>query len=186
MKTRDDLPQFFVDKGYKVGAEIGVYKGEFTEKFCKAGLKMYAIDPWMAFDSQGRTQRVQERQNFLYEHTKRFLAPYPNCVVLRATSEDALYLVKDGSLDFVYIDGDHTFKHVAHDIEEWSKKVRKGGIVAGHDYYCTSVGANNVIMQVKHVVDAYCKTFGIENLVVFGKDDSTKDNSYPSWYFLKD
>ncbi len=43
---RDDLPQFFVDMGFKVGAEIGVLRGEFTEKLCQAGLKVYAVDPW--------------------------------------------------------------------------------------------------------------------------------------------
>ena len=35
--SRGDLPQFFVDMEYKIGAEIGVYKGAFVEKFCKAG-----------------------------------------------------------------------------------------------------------------------------------------------------
>lgn len=184
MKNRDLLPQFFVEKGFKVGAEIGVYKGEFTKLFCDSGLKIYAVDPWKAFNSQGRTQAIQERQDFLYEHTKRALSQCPKCTIIRKTSADALSDFKDGSLDFVYIDGDHTFKHVAFDIEEWTKKVRKGGIVAGHDYYCTPVGANNVIMQVKHVVDAYAETFGVE-VHVFGQDNSTKNNSYPSWYFVK-
>ena len=39
---RDDLPQFFVEMGYKVGAEIGVLRGEYSEKLCKAGLKAQA------------------------------------------------------------------------------------------------------------------------------------------------
>jgi len=45
--TRDDLPQFFVDMGFKVGAEIGVARGKYSEKFCKVGLKLYSIDPWL-------------------------------------------------------------------------------------------------------------------------------------------
>lgn len=36
--SRDDLPQFFVEMGYKAGAEIGVYKGQFSKKFCQVGL----------------------------------------------------------------------------------------------------------------------------------------------------
>ena len=39
------------------------------------------------------------------------------------------------SLDFVYIDGNHHFDFVMQDIIEWSKKVRAGGVVSGHDYY---------------------------------------------------
>lgn len=183
MKNRDELPQFFKDKGYKVGAEIGVYKGEFTELFCKAGLKMYAIDPWKAFNGQGRTQQKQERQDFIYEHAKRVLAPY-DCTLIRKTSMEALADFKDESLDFVYLDGDHSFMPVAEDIFHWEKKVRKGGIVAGHDYDLTRVGAQNTVIHVKPVVDAYCQVFGRE-LVVFGKDNSSKNNSYPSWYFIK-
>ncbi len=47
---------------------------------------------------------------------------------------DALEDFEDNSLDFVYIDGDHNFKHISEDIYEWTKKVRSGGIVSGHDY----------------------------------------------------
>ena len=37
--SRDNLPKFFKQMGYKAGAEIGVYMGAFSEKFCKAGLR---------------------------------------------------------------------------------------------------------------------------------------------------
>lgn len=184
---RDNLPQFFVDMGYKVGAEIGVHKGAFTEKFCQAGIKMYAIDPWMAFPGQGRTQMVQERQDFLYGHTQRTLAPYKDCTIIRATSMDALKQFDDGSLDFVYIDGDHSFRHFAEDIVEWSKKVRSGGIVSGHDYFYTSPKERNVVCHVEPVVDAYVKVSGIENFYIFGEIENAqkRDDKCPSWMFQK-
>lgn len=40
----------------------------------------------------------------------------------------------DGSLDFVFIDADHTYESVLADIDAWLPKVRSGGILAGHDY----------------------------------------------------
>jgi predicted O-methyltransferase YrrM len=40
----------------------------------------------------------------------------------------------DNSLDFVYIDAGHRFDDVVQDIIKWTKKVRKGGIISGHDY----------------------------------------------------
>ena len=43
--------------------------------------------------------------------------------------------VPDESLDFVYIDADHRFDYVMEDIITWSRKVRPGGIVSGHDYF---------------------------------------------------
>lgn len=185
--TRSDLPELFVEMGFTTGAEIGVYKGAFTEKFCAVGLKMFAIDPWIAYQGAGRTQQEQERQNFLYGHTQRTLAPYPNCSIIRSTSQDAIKYFRDESLDFVYIDGDHSFKQFAADIVEWSKKVRHGGIVSGHDYFYFGPHQENLICQVGPVVDAYIKVFEIENFYIFGKVENAKDKDdrYPSWMFVK-
>jgi len=186
---RSGLPQFFVEMGYKVGAEIGVYKGEFTEKFCKAGLTMYAIDPWAAYKGAGRTQQDQARQDFLYGHTQRLFAPYKDVAIIRKTSMDASKEFKVKSLDFVYIDGDHRFPSIANDIYAWYSKVKKGGAIAGHDYFCTSPGASNVICEVKPVVDAFVEAMGIENFYSFGRmiqsETRTKDDKYLSWMILK-
>ena len=62
--TRQDLPRFFIDMGCKVGAEIGVYKGEYTEKLLQAGLKVYAVDPWKYYDDYAHPQG-QKRLDFL-------------------------------------------------------------------------------------------------------------------------
>ena len=47
---------------------------------------------------------------------------------------DAVKDFEPNSLDFVYIDGNHYFDYVVEDIIHWSKIVRPGGIVSGHDY----------------------------------------------------
>lgn len=188
--SRDELPEFFKQLGFKIGAEVGVYKAAFTEKFCKAGFdKVYAIDPWMAYQGAGRTQEEQERQDFIYGHVTRVLAPYSNAEIIRKTSRDALNDFKDNSLDFVYIDGDHEFAHVAEDIVGWTKKVRKGGVVAGHDYFCTDPWARNLVCHVGPVVDAYVKVFGIEDFYTYGRSKplelEAKDDRYLSWMFIK-
>jgi hypothetical protein len=187
---RSKLPQFFVDLGYKVGAEIGVYKGEFIEKFCKVGLKMYAIDPWLGFGGQGRTQYNQERQDFLYNHACRLLGQYGDlATVIRKKSVDALDDIPDGSLDFVYIDGNHEFPFVAQDIYEWTFKVRKGGIIAGHDYFNTPPHARNTLVHCKAAVDAYIELYQIEKFWLYGalprQYRDNKDDRYWSWMFYK-
>jgi len=170
--SRNALPQFFVEKGYKVGAEIGVFQGEFTEKFCQAGLTMHAIDPWTGYAGAGRTEKVQGKQDINFEHAAARLSP----------SMAALEDFKNDSLDFVYIDGDHRFRYIAEDISEWFRKVKKGGAIAGHDYFMTSPTSTNVICQVEPVVDAFIKVMSIENLYVF---ESDSDRS-PSWMFIKE
>ena len=198
--SRDDLPQFFVDKGYKVGAEIGVYKGEFTVKLCKAGLYVFSVDPWKAYydvlnlinpKDHVKLEASQKRQDFLFEHTKRALASYTKQVTfVRKTSMDALLDFKDGSLDFVYIDANHNFKNVAEDICEWSKKVRSGGVVAGHDYAYNDRKPNDPdVLHVKFVVDAYTRAFRVRNWFVLGEyeaKDGEKRDPYRSWMWIKE
>ena len=176
---RADLPQFFVDMGYTIGAEIGVYKAGFTEKFCKVGLKMFAIDGWCAYDEYNEPSRnIQARQDFLYGHAQRVLAPYPSCTIIRKPSMEALVDFQNESLDFVYIDANHTFKYVVEDIYEWSKKVRKGGVIAGHDY------AETNIIKVKIAVKAYTRAYGIKNWYVLGAE--VRGEQFSSWFWIKD
>lgn len=185
--SRDDLPQFFVEMGYKVGAEIGVYKGEFSEKFAKAGLKLYAIDPWRVYKDYNHP-RGQQRLDFQYEHTKRVLAPYPNCEVIRKTSMEAVEDFEDESLDFVYIDANHEFRYIAEDLAEWTKKVKKGGIVSGHDYFYTKRGTRADHWHVAYVLNAYIATFGISNWYLLGRKHALpgeKRDKWRSWMFFK-
>ena len=179
--NRGELPEFFKEMGYTIGAEIGVYKGEFTEKFCQVGLKMYAIDPWHSYEAAGRASKYQTRQEFLYGHAQRVLVPYVDCTIIRKASMDAVCHFKDESLDFVYIDGDHSFKHVAQDIYEWTWKVRKGGIVSGHDYKANRGGIFQNINQVGPVVDAYIKAFDIKNWYLLGDGDHAS-----SWFWIRE
>ena len=69
---------------------------------------------------------------------------------------DIVKTFEDGSLDFVYIDGNHYFEYVVQDIAFWSKKVRKGGIVSGHDYiHKRAPTKSHVIQAVNGYVDSY-------------------------------
>ena len=184
---RDALPGLCVALGYTHGAEVGVYKAEHCARFCAAGLSMLAIDPWRAFDGQGRTQQVQARQDFLYGHAGRVLAPYGDRArILRMTSAEAAAQVPPNSLDFVYLDGDHTFSAIAFDLETWWTRVRPGGLVMGHDYWCTPPSATNVVCQVAPVVDAFVTAYQIPRYWVSGVNPTgPKDDRYSSWWFMR-
>lgn len=185
--SRDDLPSFFIKMGYKVGAEIGVDKGEFSEKFGRAGLKLFAIDPWKQYGDY-TDSRGQERLDFLYEHTKRVLAPYPECSVIRKTSMEAVNDFADGSLDFVYIDGNHQFKYVAEDISEWSKKVKSGGVISGHDYIYTNPRTQAGICHVIYVVNSYTQAYKIRDWYLLGRKERRQGemrDRFRSWMWIK-
>lgn len=181
VRSRDDLPKYLKSLDFKVGVEIGVFMGEFTKLFCEQGLEICAIDPWDGYDGAGRTEKVQEKQDINYKHTKELLAPYDKCKIIRKTSMEALKDFENESLDFIYIDGNHKFQYIAEDLYEWYYKVKKGGVISGHDYFYTQPLANNVLCHVGPVVDAFVKIKEIENLYIFGQ----KGDKTLSWMFFK-
>ena len=175
-ETREELANYFAQLELRRGAEIGVEQGVYTEVLCKAGLEIYAIDAWKSYKGY-RDHVDQKKLDGFFEKTKERVAPY-NCHVIKAFSMDALKEFYDESLDFVYLDSNHSFPYIAQDIWYWSKKVRKGGIVSGHDYreFPGKFGLDGC--HVKYVVDAWAKARGIE---IF----STKERT-PSWFYIKE
>jgi len=185
--SRDDLPQFFVEMGYKVGAEIGVDSGEFSQKICRVGLKLFAVDPWKNFDDY-QYSGGQKKFDSIYEHTKQTMSAFPNCTIVRKSSIEAVTDFEDESLDFVYIDGNHSFRYVSEDISEWAKKVKKEGTVSGHDYTYFRPRTPLGICHVIPVVHAYTHAFNIENWYVLGQKNAPpgeKRDKWRSWMFVK-
>jgi len=187
--SREELPKFLRNRGLTTGAEIGVYKAEFTESFCKEGLRIYGIDPWTAENYP--LEKRQTRQDFLYGHAQRVVAKYPNCTLIRKTSVEASKDFEDESLDFVYIDGNHNFMSIAEDLYVWTPKVKKGGVISGHDYAHTpNPKINQTCLHVKFVVDAWIKCFGINNWYVIGgmrnKPDQYKRDVWKSFMWIKE
>jgi len=182
---RDDLPDFFKSLGLKVGVEIGVAGGGFSEKLCQAGLKMYSVDPYLDYPDYS-TESIQERLNSEFEKAKKRLAPY-DCTLIKKTSMEAVKDFDDNSIDFVYIDGHHGFKFVTEDIYEWSKKVRRGGIISGHDYlYAYKHAMHPYVCHVKQVVLAYTSAMGIKRWYVLGLRNSPKRDQFRSWMWFNE
>lgn len=185
--SRDDLPGFFKEMGYKVGAEIGVDKGEFSQKFCQAGLRLFAIDPWKSYNDY-QDSRGQQRLDSIYQNVKSLLAPYPNCQIIRKTSMEAVNSFDDNSLDFVYIDGNHQLKYVTEDIVEWSHKVRPGGVICGHDYIYTNPRTQAGICHVIYAVNAYTKAYKVNDWYLLGRKqrlENEKRDRFRSWIWIK-
>lgn len=150
--TRNDLPALFRDLGYTVGAEIGVAQGTYTQKLLEGmpGLHLYAVDPWQPY--QRISQAVCDERKARYAER---VSGY-NVSILPMASLEASFLIDDGALDFVYVDGDHRFDAVMLDLILWAPKVRPGGIVAGHDYFhfyqsgvCPAVDAYTVAHEIR-------------------------------------
>lgn len=159
---RIELAKHFKNKGFKVGAEIGTADGRYAEILCQEipGLELYCIDPYEPYEGNWRSHEYQQKA---YETADKRLDKY-NVEILVQTGLEASEDFEDKTLDFVFIDGAHDFDNVMTDIILWSKKVRPGGIVSGHDYYQFKTGG------VIPAVNAYVEAHGIDlnlTLLVF-------------------
>ena len=187
--TRDDFPEFLREMGYKVGAEIGVYRGLYSRQLLAEGLKLYLIDPWLPYDdyiSAGGNNPVM--MNTVYQDTLNNIKEFTNYEIIKKTSMDALKDIPDGSLDFVYIDANHGFKYIAEDLYEWEKKARRGGVVSGHDYFNRLFSSRNEAIQVGVVVDAYVSLKELKSWYLIGEKpakDGEKADRYRTWFWIK-
>lgn len=184
---RDDLARLFGELGFKRGAEIGIERGVYSEVLCQSnpGVMLFCVDAWAAYPGY-RDHVSQEKLDGFYEETKQRLAPF-GCQLIRAFSMEAVKQFEDQSLDFVYIDANHELPFVMFDLIEWSKKVRRGGIVAGHDYYQST--RQDTKNHVVYAVDAYVRSYRIKPWFLLGtkaKVSGEVREKSRSWMWVKE
>ncbi len=128
-----------------VGAEIGVHLGDFSHLILDIAQpkKLYLIDPWKAFQSEEYQESWYGQstpQSAMDERHQGVCSRFQSRIqqgqveVLRQFSNTALSSLADESLDFVYIDGDHTYEGAKQDLELSFAKLKKGGLMTGDDY----------------------------------------------------
>ena len=183
--TRDDLAVLFKELGFKKGVEIGVEQGVYSEVLCKANpeLKLYGVDSYKTYATY-RDHTRQGKLDRFYNATLEKMKPY-NYQLIKKFSMDAVKDFEDESLDFVYIDGNHDFQYATNDIVEWGKKVRKGGIISGHDYYNHR---GNSRIHVYQVVNGYTYCYRIRPYFVIGlnaKVEGLKRDEARSFMWVK-
>ena len=184
-----ELVKLFAELGFTKGAEIGTDQGEFAEILFKniPNLKLSCVDPWereaYVENEQPESNEKQEYFDKRYQETvNRLIFWKPRIYMM--TSMEALKECDDNVLDFVYIDGNHDFLNVTQDIHYWLKKVRPGGIIAGHDYCKYPFRKYN---HVKAVVQAYAKSYALFPVFgTMGVKHGLKRDNFRSWFIVKD
>lgn len=177
--SRKDLANLFSELKFKKGVEIGVGDGAYSETLCLSNpkLTLYSVDPWKVYP--GYKERItQKSMDQVYKVAKARLKDL-NCKVLRDFSERSYKNFFNRSLDFVYIDGNHDEAHVRADIENWSPKVKSGGIIAGGRFawYKGEYGAYN---KVRRTVKDYAATANINPWFAL-----RAPNEHASWMWVK-
>jgi len=123
-----------LDKTDYTMIEIGSYMGESTMMFASTGLfsTIYSIDPLDGYEE------FNEMHNYSWEFVRDEFTKntkyFDSIVHLQDFSYNVIDKFENDSIDFIYIDGSHSEENVRRDLELYLPKLKKNGIIAGHDY----------------------------------------------------
>lgn len=139
-QSRSDFWASFIrENNCRQIAEVGVYKGIFAQDMLKSNdliEKYYLIDPWRNLSDWNKPANKNNSafEKIYREALQRTDFAKEKREVLRGKTTGVIGEIEDNSLDFVYVDGDHTLKGIAIDLINFWPKLKKNGFIAGDDF----------------------------------------------------
>lgn len=119
--------------------EVGVWKGRFAKHIlerCPDIERYYMVDPWAQLPDWNKPFNVaQERFDDVLDEAMASTAfASEKITVLRGRTKEVIDEIPDGSIDFAYIDGDHTLRGIVIDLVKVLPKIKPGGLLGGDDF----------------------------------------------------
>lgn len=124
-------------KNDAVCAEIGVWKGDFSSEILKKSVKkLHLIDPWKSITNVPARWHAapQDEMDAIHDSVVAKFSGDERVNIIRDFSAQAASSFEDGSIDWIYIDGDHSYEFVKEDLNLWWPKISAGGAICGDDY----------------------------------------------------
>lgn len=131
------------DPAFKIFVEVGVWKGHSLCHLVKklqeraTPFTVFAVDLWDKLPKENELWHSHQEQMpilySIYNYVLSKTGTRKDVFDYRMNSLDAARDFRDGSVDFCFLDASHDKEAVLQDLDAWYPKVRKGGIIAGHD-----------------------------------------------------
>lgn len=123
----------------KTMVEVGVWKGDFAKEVlehCRLIEKYYMIDPWATLPDWNKPFNVNSKtfDDIYAEAISKTAFASEKIIVLRGRTKEVIEEIPDESLDFAYIDGDHTLRGITIDLIKLFPKMKENGLIAGDDF----------------------------------------------------
>jgi predicted O-methyltransferase YrrM len=131
---KDFLTGLLSNRNIGVGVELGSWLGESSSVLAKHCNKLYCVDSWQGNKDTALQQVAQGSDIYSTFMSNIRELGINNIVPIKGDTSSAAVTFGDGSVDFIYIDADHTYSGVTRDIEAWWPKLKVGGLMAGHDF----------------------------------------------------
>jgi hypothetical protein len=161
------------------GVEVGVQAGVFSAVWAQLweGQRLCLVDPWRYIPGYADVAKVRDSAHeSLYEHVLQLFGDSSKVQVMRTTSLEAVTEFEDESLDWVYLDADHSYLAMRAELEAWYPKLRGGAMFAGHDFVDGKLAEGD--FGVKSAVEEFARTHGL-------KVHLTREAGWKSWFLFK-
>jgi predicted O-methyltransferase YrrM len=166
----DLVTHLFQQQETIVGLEIGVASGWTMNHFLQnlSNLQLTGIDPYVGY-MDGNIKIAQEMLDAQYLAAQDNISDFaPRGKILRGYSQDFVNSFEDKSLDYIFIDGDHSYEGALRDCELFFPKIKSNGIFAGHDWSFDGV---------RKAINEFKDKNGSPNIRIVKED---------VWYWIKD
>ena len=125
------------ENGWQIGAELGLWEGRTISYLLAANarLSMIGVDLWQMQPENPGPEGYEGWDHDQHERNarKRCSLFGERATLIKASTTDAAKMIPDASLDFVFIDADHSEKGCREDITNWLPKIKPAGWITGHD-----------------------------------------------------
>lgn len=137
--------------------EIGSWRGRSTRALCDNTIgSVTVIDTFLGAANTAEINVIKESGDFdlIYNEFKenmkdKISGKNANCSILRMLSENGMALLykHQAKFDMIFIDGDHSFKAVKHDVLMGLLLLKQGGLLCGHDWPFVKGGAEDALKK---------------------------------------
>jgi len=125
------------EHGWTRGAELGIWRGRtflFVLQSCPQ-LTLVGVDLWAPQPDNKGPETWEDWPHAQHEKKVRAAAQKfgERAIIIKDWTNEAAKQVEDESLDFIFVDADHSAEAVRNDIVTWMPKVKSTGAIIGHD-----------------------------------------------------
>ena len=119
-------------------------------------IKLDCVDTWEGSEDGAEHKEMDViKEGRLYDLFLKNIEPVAHLInPVRMPSVEAAEQYEDSSLDFVFVDGDHTYESVSADIRAWYPKLKPRAMFAGHDF-------SNPMFGVRQAIEDFCMDVGL-------------------------
>jgi hypothetical protein len=170
IKQKNNIIDTYISDN-SVGLEIGVFKGGFASHILnrKKIKKLYLLDPWSVqvqypgrlYDGKRHNMSEVER------NVRKSFGNMSNVEIIKDISTNVRKYIGENELDWVYVDGNHSYKFVLEDLENCRDLVKKNGYIMCDDYNWR--GPNKNELGPKKAIHEFATKYNLE-VILTGKE----------------